>query len=52
MMTQHHQGAVKSAQKVLDEGQSPDGAELAEQIIEAQQSEIEQMAQWREQWTA
>lgn len=50
-MTQHHEGAIEMAQAVLSEGENPEVAELATAIIEAQQSEIEQMTQWQEAWT-
>jgi len=51
MMTAHHQGAIEAAEQVLDGGENPEVADLAEQIIEAQQAEIEQMATWKEQWS-
>jgi uncharacterized protein (DUF305 family) len=52
MMTMHHQGAIEAAQQVLDNGQNAQVADLARQIIKAQQAEIEQMAAWRQQWSA
>ena len=51
MMTAHHQGAIEAAEQVLDAGENPEVADLAEQIIEAQQAEIAQMATWKEQWS-
>jgi len=51
MMTAHHQGAIEVAEQVLDAGENSDVVGLAEQIIEAQQSEIEQMNTWKEQWS-
>ena len=51
MMTAHHQGAIEAAEQVLDAGENPEVADLAEHIIEAQQAEIEQMATWKEQWS-
>jgi len=51
MMTAHHQGAIEAAEQVLDAGENPEVADLAEQIIQAQQAEIEQMATWKEQWS-
>ena len=51
MMTAHHQGAIEAAEQVLDGGENPEVADLAEQIIQAQQAEIEQMATWKEQWS-
>lgn len=51
MMIEHHEGAVTSAEQVIDEGQSPQVRELAEGIIAEQEAEIEQMTTWREQWS-
>jgi uncharacterized protein (DUF305 family) len=51
-MIAHHEGAITSAERVLDEGQHPRVAQLARDIIDEQRSEIEQMLAWREQWTA
>lgn len=45
MMTEHHRGAIESAQTVLSEGENPEVATLAEEIIRAQEAEIEQMEQ-------
>lgn len=52
MMTAHHQGAIQAAQQVLRQGENPQVADLARQIIKAQQAEIEQMAAWRQQWSS
>lgn len=52
MMTAHHEGAIQQATEVLDSGQAPEVAELAEAIIQAQQAEIEQMAAWEAEWSA
>ena len=43
MMTAHHQGAVQMAQTELGSGSSPEAKALAQQIIDAQQSEIDEM---------
>ncbi|MGI8948881.1 MAG: DUF305 domain-containing protein [Ornithinimicrobium sp.] len=43
MMIEHHQGAIEMAQTEVAQGQQPDATALAEQIITAQQAEIEQM---------
>ncbi|CAM3074055.1 DUF305 domain-containing protein [Skermania piniformis] len=43
MMIAHHQGAVEMANAELAEGRNPDTKQLAEQIITAQQSEIDLM---------
>ena len=52
MMIEHHQGAVDSAESVIEEGQNPEVRALAQEIITAQQAEIDQMSEWREQWGA
>lgn len=43
MMIEHHNGAIEMAQTEVAQGQHPDATALAEQIITAQQAEIEQM---------
>ena len=43
MMIRHHEGAIAMAQTVLDSGTNPDVDLLADQVISAQQAEIEQM---------
>lgn len=45
LMIEHHLGAVEMAQAELENGENPQALELAEQIIEAQQSEISEMEQ-------
>lgn len=50
MMIEHHQGAVDSSEQVIQEGENPDVRALAEEIIAAQQEEIDQMNAWREEW--
>lgn len=42
-MIGHHQGAVTMAQMVLDNGENPDVAALAQQIIDGQTAEITTM---------
>lgn len=49
-MIPHHQGAVEMAQEVLAKSQRPEMKKLAEDIIAAQNREIEQMKQWRTAW--
>lgn len=44
-MIRHHEGAVKMAQKELDEGQHADALALAQKIIDSQQDEIDEMKQ-------
>jgi uncharacterized protein (DUF305 family) len=49
-MIPHHQSAIVMAQVALEESENPKIKELARNIVSAQQSEIEQMRQWREEW--
>lgn len=50
LMIRHHEGAVESAQRVLEEGQNPRVAELAREIIAEQEAEIQQLRGWLEAW--
>lgn len=45
-MTAHHQGAIEMAQTQLKYGKDPEMRKLAEEIIRAQQPEINQMQAW------
>jgi len=49
-MIPHHQGAVEMAQEVLAKSQRPEMKKLAQDIITAQNREINQMKQWRKAW--
>ena len=49
-MMLHHQGAVDMAKEVLNKSQRPEMKKLAEDIINAQNREINQMKQWRKTW--
>ncbi|GET41134.1 DUF305 domain-containing protein [Microseira wollei] len=49
-MTPHHQGAVLMAQEVQQKSKRPEMKQLADNIIKAQNQEIEQMKQWRNNW--
>src|SRR5690606_26170748 len=42
----HHQGAIDRAAVLLEYGKDPQMRALAEEIIESQQAEIEQMKKW------
>jgi len=49
-MARHHEGAVMMAEHVLDEGDSERVATLAEEIMETQEEEIEQLDEWQDDW--
>lgn len=50
MMTPHHESAMAMAEVALERAEHPELAELAQEIIDAQQAEIEQMQTWRDEW--
>jgi uncharacterized protein (DUF305 family) len=52
MMTRHHQGAIEMATTELGAGSLGEAKLLAQQIIIAQQREIQQMAAWKQTWSA
>ena len=49
-MIPHHRSAIEMAQVALENSDNPKIKELAQNIISAQQREIEQMTQWRKEW--
>jgi uncharacterized protein (DUF305 family) len=49
-MIPHHQSAIEMAQVASEKSNNPQIKELAVNIISAQQREIEQMKQWRQDW--
>ncbi|THE66749.1 DUF305 domain-containing protein [Salinadaptatus halalkaliphilus] len=49
-MIRHHEGAVAMSEHVLDEVESERVSDLADDIIDAQQEEIELMEEWRDDW--
>jgi uncharacterized protein (DUF305 family) len=49
-MMVHHQGAINMAEAALQNSQRPEIKQLAQDIIAAQQKEIEQMKEWRQTW--
>jgi uncharacterized protein (DUF305 family)/uncharacterized cupredoxin-like copper-binding protein len=50
MMTPHHASAVAMAQVAETRAEDPELRALAEQIVESQSAEIEQMQAWRDAW--
>ncbi len=50
MMTAHHEGAIEMANTELRDGSLPEVKRLAQQIIDAQQAEIDQFEQWNKEW--
>jgi uncharacterized protein (DUF305 family) len=49
-MIPHHESAIAAAELALDQAGSPEIKSLAEEIIDAQRREIDQMQTWLESW--
>ena len=49
-MIPHHQSAIEMAMVAREKSAIPEVRELAENIVSAQQKEIEQMTRWRQEW--
>jgi uncharacterized protein (DUF305 family) len=49
-MTLHHGGALTMAKEALEKSDRPEMKELAQNIIDSQQQEIDQMKQLRKTW--
>jgi uncharacterized protein (DUF305 family) len=49
-MIEHHQGAIDMAEMVVEQAELEEVRTLAEAIIAAQSTEIEEMRTWREEW--
>ncbi len=52
MMAAHHQGAIDMATTELKDGSLPEVTRLAQQIIDTQQDEIDQLQRWKTEWSA
>jgi uncharacterized protein (DUF305 family) len=52
MMAAHHQGAIDMAKTELKDGSLPEVTRLAQQIIDTQQVEIEQLKRWKAEWAS
>jgi uncharacterized protein (DUF305 family) len=52
MMAAHHKGAIDMANTELNDGSLPQAKQLAQQIIDTQQDEINQLQQWKTEWSA
>jgi uncharacterized protein (DUF305 family) len=46
----HHEGAIDMARAILETTERDELRDMAEEIIEAQQAEIQQMRDWRTEW--
>jgi uncharacterized protein (DUF305 family) len=51
MMAAHHQGAIDMANTELKDGSLPEVTRLAQQIIDTQQDEIDQLQRWKAEWS-
>ncbi|MDF2739324.1 MAG: hypothetical protein K0S88_690 [Actinomycetia bacterium] len=51
MMAAHHQGAIDMANTELKDGSLPAVTRLAQQIIDTQQDEIDQLQRWKAEWS-
>lgn len=50
MMVPHHQSAIEMAKIIQEQGENPELKQMAESMIQSQQTEIDQLRQWRQQW--
>ena len=50
MMIPHHQGAIEMAEEALESAKHQEIKDLATDIIEAQQREIDMMNEWYKSW--
>jgi uncharacterized protein (DUF305 family) len=49
-MIPHHKGALVMAEQVLKNSDRPELKQLANDILTSQQTEIDQMTQWKKDW--
>lgn len=49
-MINHHRSAIAAAEVIIPQTRQPEVRALAEDIIEAQQAEIDQMEEWLAEW--
>jgi uncharacterized protein (DUF305 family) len=49
-MIPHHESAIDMARVALEDSNNTEIKEIARDIVAAQQSEIEQMKRWRQEW--
>lgn len=49
-MIEHHEGAVSMAEYILKDGKHEELRTMAQEIIDAQTTEIEMMKQWQKDW--
>lgn len=49
-MIPHHEDAIVMAQEALAQSEHEEIEQLAQQIIDAQQAEIQQLQEWRAAW--
>jgi len=52
MMAAHHQGAIDMAKTELKDGSLAEVKQFAQKVIDDQQKEIDQLKQWKEEWSA
>lgn len=52
MMTAHHESAIQMARDIQETTERPELQQLADEIITAQQAEIDQMREWRAEWAS